>query len=36
MRIAVPVDEKHLDTAICQLFGRAPYILIYNTVLYQL
>ncbi|MHB1454616.1 MAG: NifB/NifX family molybdenum-iron cluster-binding protein [Saccharofermentanales bacterium] len=32
MRIAIPTDEKHLDSAICQSFGRAPYILLHNTV----
>ena len=31
MKIAVPVDEKKIETNVCQSFGRAPYFLIYNT-----
>ena len=32
MRIAIPVDGKSLDSAVCASFGRAPYFLFYNTV----
>ncbi len=32
MRIAMPTDENHLDAEISQSFGRAPYILFYNTL----
>ncbi|MHB8963963.1 MAG: NifB/NifX family molybdenum-iron cluster-binding protein [Saccharofermentanales bacterium] len=32
MRIAIPAKADHLDSAICESFGRAPYILLYNTV----
>ncbi len=31
MRIAIPVDEKSIDSSVCQSFGRAPYLLIYDT-----
>lgn len=31
MRIALPVDEKSMETNVCQSFGRAPYFLIYDT-----
>lgn len=31
MRIAIPVDEKNIETSVCQSFGRAPYFLIYDT-----
>lgn len=31
MRIAIPVDDKSLETTICQSFGRTPYFLIYDT-----
>ena len=31
MRIAIPVDDKSMETSICQSFGRAPYFLIYDT-----
>lgn len=33
MRIAVPVDDKTLETSVCPSFGRTPYFLIYNTEL---
>jgi len=32
MKIAMPVDEKKLDSSVCPSFGRAPYFLFYNTV----
>jgi predicted Fe-Mo cluster-binding NifX family protein len=31
MKIAIPVDEKSLESNVCISFGRAPYFLIYNT-----
>lgn len=31
MKIAIPVDEKTLDSTICISFGRAPYFLFYDT-----
>lgn len=31
MKIAIPMDEKSLETTVCASFGRAPYFLIYNT-----
>ena len=31
MKIAMPVNEKSMDTTICISFGRAPYFLIYDT-----
>ena len=31
MKIAVPVDEKSLDSAVCISFGRTPLFLIYDT-----
>lgn len=31
MKIAVPVDEKNLDSAVCVSFGRAPYFMFYHT-----
>jgi predicted Fe-Mo cluster-binding NifX family protein len=31
MKIAIPVDNKTLDTNICVSFGRAPYFLVYDT-----
>lgn len=30
MRIAIPTNEKNLDSNICPSFGRAPYFLIYD------
>lgn len=32
MIIALPVEEKSLESDICPSFGRAPYYLFYNTV----
>ncbi len=32
MRIAIPVDEKMLESGVCPSFGRAPYFLLYHTV----
>ena len=31
MKIAIPVDQPSMDTAICASFGRAPSFLIYDT-----
>lgn len=31
MKIAIPTDEKSMDTTVCPSFGRTPYYLIYNT-----
>lgn len=32
MKIAIPVNDKSMNTAICMSFGRTPYFLIYDTV----
>ncbi|WP_326907696.1 NifB/NifX family molybdenum-iron cluster-binding protein [Sedimentibacter sp. MB31-C6] len=32
MKIAIPIDEKSMESSVCQSFGRAPYFLFYNTV----
>lgn len=31
MRIVMPVDEKSMESIVCQSFGRTPYFLIYDT-----
>ena len=31
MKIAIPVDEKRLDSNVCVSFGRTPYFLIYDV-----
>ena len=31
MRIAIPVDDKSLESNVCISFGRTPYFLIYDT-----
>ena len=31
MKIAMPVDDKSVETSVCQSFGRTPYFLIYDT-----
>lgn len=31
MKIAIPVDEKTLESNVCVSFGRTPYYLIYDT-----
>lgn len=31
MKLAMPVDEKNLESTVCISFGRTPYFLIYNT-----
>ena len=31
MKIAIPVNDKTMETTICNSFGRAPYFLIYAT-----
>lgn len=31
MRVALPVEDKSMESSICQSFGRAPYFLIYDT-----
>ena len=30
MKIAIPVNNKSLESGVCQSFGRAPYFLIYD------
>ncbi len=30
MKIAIPVDEKNLDSGVCASFGRTPYFLIHD------
>ena len=31
MKIAIPVDEKTLESRVCVSFGRTPYFLIYDV-----
>ena len=31
MKIAIPVDEKTLESNVCVSFGRTPYFLIYDV-----
>lgn len=31
MKIAIPVDDKSMETSVCPSFGRTPYFLIYDT-----
>lgn len=31
MKVAVPVDDKNLETTVCVSFGRAPFFMIYDT-----
>ena len=31
MRIAIPVDDKSMESSVCISFGRTPYFLIYDT-----
>lgn len=31
MKIAIPVDDKSMETNVCISFGRTPYFLIYDT-----
>lgn len=31
MKIAIPVEENNIETAVCPSFGRTPYFLIYDT-----
>lgn len=31
MKIAIPVDDKTIETNVCPSFGRTPYFLIYDT-----
>ncbi len=31
MKVAVPVDDKNLETTVCVSFGRAPFFIIYDT-----
>lgn len=31
MKIAIPTEEKSLDSNVCPSFGRTPYFLFYNT-----
>lgn len=30
MKIAIPVNDKFMESGVCQSFGRAPYFLIYD------
>lgn len=32
MKIAIPVEDKSMETRICVSFGRTPFFLIYDTV----
>lgn len=32
MKIAIPMNEKSMDTDVCPSFGRAPYFLFYDSV----
>ncbi|PKM94531.1 MAG: dinitrogenase iron-molybdenum cofactor biosynthesis protein [Firmicutes bacterium HGW-Firmicutes-1] len=31
MKIAIPVEDKSMESSVCQSFGRTPYFLIYDT-----
>ena len=31
MKIAIPIDDKSMETSVCSSFGRTPYFLIYDT-----
>lgn len=31
MKIAIPIDNKNLESSVCQSFGRTPYFLFYDT-----
>ncbi|WP_417203608.1 NifB/NifX family molybdenum-iron cluster-binding protein [Acetoanaerobium sticklandii] len=31
MKIAIPVDEKNIESKVCISFGRTPYYMIYDT-----
>ena len=31
MKLAIPVDEKNINSEVCISFGRTPYFLIYDT-----
>ena len=31
MKIAMPVDDKTMESSVCVSFGRTPYFLIYDT-----
>lgn len=31
MKIAIPLDEKSMESGVCPSFGRAPYFLIYDA-----
>ena len=32
VKIAIPMNEKSIDTEVCPSFGRAPYFLFYDSV----
>jgi predicted Fe-Mo cluster-binding NifX family protein len=32
MRIALPAEDKSIDSNVCESFGRSPYFLFYNTI----
>jgi predicted Fe-Mo cluster-binding NifX family protein len=31
MKIAIPADDRSMESSVCQSFGRTPYFLIYDT-----
>lgn len=31
MKIAIPADEKNINTVVCPSFGRAPFYMVYDT-----
>lgn len=31
MKLAIPVDDNHIESKVCMSFGRAPYYLIHDT-----
>lgn len=31
MKIAIPTDDKSMETNVCQSFGRTPYFLVFDT-----
>ena len=34
MLVAVPVETKDMNAAVCPSFGRAPYFLLFNTLVH--
>lgn len=33
MRVAIPVDEKRVDSTVCISFGRTPYFMVYDLAI---